>query len=314
MRWFGKGLAFGIFALLVTNTVAACGSGPYGGNTLFVPLRWCVMEGSSDAGTHGPGQVVNAKEVLFNIVQSILANEAGIRFRPQLLHGFDIPVIRDPNPPPGSEGQLGDVNINFGDPYEAENAATECRNEWSRLDPGAPDSLVYVTARKFIHPGPTLGVSSKPDFGLWTKQFSPLTGHRGDDLCGDPRHLKLSDVDHGYSVVPQRESFSSQSTYIHTLAHEFGHALTLGHGNGIDDNGDGKAAGTPGPRRFDEYCDPLGVDSSGSLPVEDHQTHGLTCGVSESLMEPQDTPCFKLSALQIEQVRAVAATLASAGS
>jgi hypothetical protein len=266
------------------------------------------MEGSSDAGTHGPGQAVGVDMGLFSIVQGIWANEAGIYFEFQQLPGLGIPVIRDPSPPPGGTGQLGDVDVSYV--LEPSDAAFECRKAWAHLDPRAPDSIVGVTVRNLINGGLTLGTSSVPDQSLWVKQASPLTGKRGDDLCGDPRHLTLGDVDHGFVVIPQRKSFSDRGTYIHTVAHELGHALTLGHGNGIDDNGDGKAAGIPGPRRFDQYCDPLGT-APDNLPVEDHQTQGFTCGVSESLMDPEDTPCYKLTALQIEQARAVATILAS---
>jgi hypothetical protein len=306
MRWFGKSLALGLFILLITCTVTACG--PYGTKTLFVPIRWCVIEGSSDAGTHGPGQAVGVDMGPFSIVQGIWAKEAGIYFDFQQLPGLGIPVIRDMDPPPTGEGQLGDIDLSFG--LDASDEVLACRQAWKTLDPTAPDSIVGVTVRKFINDGQTLGTSSVPDQSLWVKQASPLTGKRGDDLCGDPRHLTLSDVDHGFVVLPQRESFPDRDTYVHTLAHELGHALTLSHGNGIDDNGDGRAAGIPGPRRFDQYCDPLGTAPDG-LPVEDHQTQGFTCGVSESLMEPGDSPCYKLTALQIEQARAAAAVLAS---
>ena len=308
MRWPGKSLAVGLFVLVATNTMAACGT--YDGKTFFVPIRWCVMEGSSDAGTHQPGQAVNIRPALFDLVQNIWATEAGIRFEFQQLSGFKVPVIRDTSPPPGANGQLGDVDLSYT--LEASDEAYECRKEWSQLDPSAPNSIIGVTARAFVNGGQTFGIASVPDQSLWVKQASPLTGKRGDDLCGDPRHLTLSDVDQGFVILPQEGSFSDRSIYNHTLAHELGHALTLGHGNGIDDNGDGKPISALGPRRFDEYCDPLGTSPDG-LPVEDHQTAGFTCGVSESLMEPEDTPCYKLSTLQIEQARAVAAILASAG-
>ena len=36
-----------------------------------------------------------------------------------------------------------------------------------------------------------------------------------------------------------------------TLAHELGHAMLLGHGNGLDDNHDGLLPPTTGIRRFD---------------------------------------------------------------
>jgi hypothetical protein len=309
MRWPGRTLAFGISALLAASTLAACASAFYPGGFITVPVRWCVMEGSSDSGTHLPGQTVALRSAQFAIAQETWASEAGIDFDFEQLPGLGVPVIRDTSPPPGDAGQLGDVDVSYY--LEPSDEAFECRKAWAQLDPSAPDGIVGVTARGFVNGGQTLGVSSEPDPSLWVKQASPLTGKRGDDLCGDPRHLKLSDVDQAFVMLPQKNWFPNSSVYNHSLAHELGHALTLGHGNGIDDNGDGKPAGTPGPRRFDQYCDPLGTAPDG-LPVEDHETSGSTCGVSESLMEPETTSCYKLSALQIEQARAVATILASA--
>ena len=74
------------------------------------------------------------------------------------------------------------------------------------------------------------------------------------------------------------------------LGHELGHALLLGHGDGIDQGPIiGSEPPTAGPRPFDEYCDP-------AEPQE-----------SCSLMDPVYARCTELTALQIELARAAAA-------
>jgi hypothetical protein len=90
------------------------------------------------------------------------------------------------------------------------------------------------------------------------------------------------------------------------LAHELGHILMLGHGNGLDDDGNGLQPGNSGPRRFDEHCDPLSAS-------EDAITPFTNCEVSSSLMHATvGRGCRNLTPLQIEQARELAQLLPGA--
>jgi hypothetical protein len=133
-----------------------------------------------------------------------------------------------------------------------------------------------------------------------------VDGQRGEDLCDEPRNLDARDVyeldgdaDHpdvGFATIAEPSQFFSPDHHGRVLAHELGHVLALGHGNGLDDNHDGIEPGQPGARRFDEYCDPLGTD-------EDPADQPCT-----SLME-DGAPCEPLTALQVEMATAAAAVM-----
>jgi hypothetical protein len=141
-------------------------------------------------------------------------------------------------------------------------------------------------------------------------------GDRADDLCGHPRALTVDDVTPQlWGVVVDPRSYDEyswiQGNPVYTLGHEFGHMLMLGHGNGLDDNGDGAPAGTeylppfddllgPSVRHFDENCDALGTEEDALTPFVD-------CEQSASLM--RETGCYSISTLQplqVEMARAVA--------
>jgi hypothetical protein len=136
---------------------------------------------------------------------------------------------------------------------------------------------------------------------------NPLTGHRGDALCGHPRQLVATDISNANRfpfvviVEPQHSS-----TFVHALAHELGHNLFLGHGNGIDDDRDGKEAGRPGPKRYDEYCDPRGfIPPANTVLAEDEITPPVDCETNGSLMRVSGS-CLRIRPLQIETARGVA--------
>lgn len=289
---------------------------------MFLQLRWCVMEGSSEAASAQPGELITTHredgDALARAVE--IWGTADIGFVSVVIERDSrkgVPVIRDPDTFQGPGDGTGDIDASGGDTFESLEAALECDRTWARLDPEMQGPLV-VTVRRFVNAGLTLAGASHPAFPLWAEGSHPLAGARGDDLCGSPRDLAFDDVfevdgsssthtDVGWAVISQPGQFNNVDHRSRALAHELGHVLFLGHGNGLDDNGDGEEAGTAGPRRFDEYCDPLGPTTTGGaeMPKEDLQTPGLEC---KSLMHTTAN-CAELTPLQVEQARAVASVM-----
>ena len=290
--------------ILFLLIISSCKQNTKTADLIVVPLRWCVIEGSSEASGASPGSLVPTPRTARDRIldASEIWAPANILFLSLVITDENgqkgLPVIRDPFV--GEGENTGDIDARPGSGQPAQ-AVAACDSQWKKLDPGA-EGPVVVTARRFI--GIALAVSSSPRKSLWVKQASPLTGKRGDDMCGEPRQLTPNDVfnlspsngnGQGWVVLQEPEQYSNADHLTKSLAHELGHMLFLGHGNGLDDNADGNLTGL-GPRRFDHYCDPLGVTSSGK-PSED---------ISGCSLMGQSASCTTITPLQVEMARAVA--------
>ncbi|HEY6990013.1 MAG TPA: hypothetical protein VH369_16575 [Bryobacteraceae bacterium] len=264
-----------------------------------IPVRLCAIDGSPAA--TAPSVVL---KLLDQVNDTIWYPGAQIAFSSAIETG--IPVIPDPSPNDGSA--KGDLTVAFlsGEPAAA---ASACEAAWASKFPGQP-GIAVVTARKFINSGLTLGVTPGPDTGLMVASAKAGSGKRGDDLCGFPLHVRADDVVNmnrrPFSVVVDASFIPASSDPARNLAHELGHNLFLGHGNGLDDNHDGKPTGMRGPLRYDEYCDPGWM-----LPpnfeelAEDKNTVFVSCAQNGSLMFPSAS-CPNLQPLQVETARGVA--------
>lgn len=214
--------------------------------------------------------------------------------------GVPVIAVIDPFHAPGED--TGDIYSEGGDLFEAQIAAEECDRVWRKLGPGA-SGPVAVVAGRFVGLGLTRGVAPPPPFSM------RRNGPRWEDLCAEPRALSASDVldigpqtssDRGWMVIQDFALFSDTQRRDEDIAHELGHVLYVGHGDGVDNDDDGTATPGDGVRRYDEYCDPLGSgeDEQASPPP----------ACSASLMMP--SPCTtNLTDLQAEQARAAAAVM-----
>lgn len=274
-----------------------------------IPVRMCVLEGSQLAGTKKAGDTIDGREIL-DLLESVNNDiwfpEAQIAFSSPIEMG--IPVVADPTPPPGRCGSIGDLSsAGFGgaDGPFAENA---CANAWATKYPGKV-GIPIIFARNFCESGAALAAAPGAPKGLQVQSPQAFSGERGDDLCGIPQRLTRADIinDRRRPFVIAIEPKNLMNGNVrNALAHELGHNLFLGHGNGLDDNGDGVRAGRLGPKRYDEYCDPQWLRPPGNtVLVEDDGVPFENCERSGSLMQ-RTASCAVLRPLQIETARGVA--------
>jgi len=260
----------------------------------------CAVEGSAQAGTAKAGGMVPAGRMLTTLSQAndkIWYPQAQVAF--STATDDSVPVIADPSPPNGSNGQLGDLEPGFG-LIELKAAADLCTQAWQTRFPGRA-GIPLVGARAFFTEPATLGASPGPAKALWVKSRVPGTGLRGDALCGAPVRLEPGDIGKPFVAIPDATWPLPNAPTL--LAHELGHNLFLGHGNGLDDNGDGRLADFSGARRYDEYCDPGWLAPPNNTDVAEDIGSSTPC----SLM--QRTACgggtTTLRPLQIETARGV---------
>jgi hypothetical protein len=205
-----------------------------------------------------------------------------------------------------------DVDFLSSEPQEARDL---CRQAWRERFPGRA-GIPVINAHKFISSA-TLGVAPPLATGLYVAGGKVGSGRRGDDLCGSPVRLTPDDVSEAMVVMLDQFQLSPVGTdgitkAAKVLAHELGHNLLLGHGNGFDDDGNGRPAGLRGPKRYDEYCDPAWlIPPKNEEVAEDQATPFVDCATSGSLMRRIEV-CTQLRPLQVETARGVALVIPGA--
>lgn len=283
-----RGIPYTII-LLVLVTSAGCeikkGEEPY-----FVLVRPCVVEGSQLAGSTPAGGEIDQQPIYNYFFEKVdpLWQSAHIIFLPVVSKGnSNVPVIADPGDDSFDTGAIsGQAVLNA----EASDAALECAQAWEAR--GVSKGVVVVFARYLISDqlGFVYGVTDTVNRDL----LAP-NGSRSSDLCSAPRNLRASDLP-AWTVVtgpgctdPNCDTFARTRAH-EALAHELGHVLLLGHGDGKDlAPSIGSAPPAAGPRPYDEYCDPDENDTE--LPCA---RTGLMNGFAG---------CTGLTELQIETAR-----------
>lgn len=251
-----------------------------------LPVQICAIEGSAAAAGGKPGAMApigRALTTLAKVNEDIWYPQAQVAF--STATDQSIPVIADRST---YYGQVGDIELFLS--TEAQEAADACTSAWQLRFPGRP-GIPFVIPRSFFQAGLTAGVAPRPPRELQVASSVSGSGQRGDALCGYPVKLEPRDLVKPFVVIPDF-TWDKFGNATFALAHELGHNLYLGHGNGLDDNGDGLSAGSPGPRRYDDYCDPGGAAEDVNNPTG--------C----SLMH--ENACKALRPLQVETARGVA--------
>jgi hypothetical protein len=242
--------------LIILNSFINCNnSNP---DRIALPVCPCILKGTkwtAISGRQGEWIQTGNTDLTFKVSQVVYeANDnvwipgADIAMVPQISDDGYIKVIDDPD-------------LNFGDPgdvyasdEEGSLLASKCREVWagSIVEGG----LVLIIANKIINSdGSRVGMS-----GYSENYKSVLARNSGLDLCNFPRNLSKNDLLNRYMIIEDPMHFGLKGEKGNgipnvILAHEFGHVLMLGHGDGLDNDNNGKQPGENGPRLFDAYCD-----------------------------------------------------------
>jgi len=195
---------------------------PTGVQQIKVPVRWVGLEGAPSL--ENPRQVLEetSDEVLLRRLQRVndftympKANMAFVSGATAAVPSF--PIIPDPDP---NIGALGDVHT------ELQQILNDARGAWETLDPSVK-GIVAVQINKFVDEN---------------GDMTTLIG-LGSEAYGSSSPWVVT-VDAAYLLPCNLQAEPCLDGYPYdfaelTLGHEFGHALSLRHGNGLDDNGNG---------------------------------------------------------------------------
>jgi hypothetical protein len=212
---------------------------------LHLPMRWCVLEGTI-AARRDPNKAVLER---IRRGSSVLAPGTGITLRGALdavlATSAGFPVIRDPRP---GLGRRGDVRVPTESLGEYGIVVSACGDAWSRLQQAAGQGSrlggvargpVAVIIRSFV------SGSGQPVTNIWGYAISASTN---GDYC-DARGPRVRSASGGsLLVIDSSGGTPSVLSDRRLIAHEVGHILRLGHGDGMDNPGSA-------PGRIDKFCD-----------------------------------------------------------
>jgi hypothetical protein len=281
-----------------TELARAAGTGG-----IQIPVRWCAIKGTTAVTNPGSLGEPNTNSVLLGrheTATNLVWLGVGITFR----SGFpaavpttsaNFPVIDDPRPPPGSgpvefppgtgPGQLGDIFFPVLGPTptpaevaaafaEFKEASAECEEEWDHLAGayGVPlRGPIAFNLRRFVdasgNPTTALGNAMDPSVSFTLPPGAPFPSVLPE--CQTPP-VNLIAANGAFMGAVDRSFAATIGQDARVVAHEFGHVLKLGHGNGLDDDGDGV---------YDQFCDP----SENPLTPPASVMHPFISGVNQNV-------------------------------
>lgn len=276
----GVATAAAIAAVALGAAFADADVGPAGfdnGDPMVVPLRWCALQGTSAVTNPGAVGEPDTDSVLWRRQERASDYTwipgAGITFRSAMAGNVaaqaDFPVIPDPFPPGDNNpatssatdgpGVLGDIlDYQFDDPRgpapgssssksrELDEALQECDAAWNQLEVQFGTNLegplaLNVNRHVDLNGNETyVGLSSFAFSG--TGSLSTVC----TALTAANPMLAGTNTSDAFSAVKDNAQNFTPSTKDILTAHELGHVLFLGHGNGLDDDGDNRDDGCDG--------------------------------------------------------------------
>ena len=225
---------------------------PANPNRIAVMIRPCILEGSNFAainqvtGKLSPtNDGLDAFQHAIDEGNAIWAAAADVNMIVPTGPNGSIPVISDPIPPGNVElhnrsgvtdsNMLGDVLQPNEEQETTETLAVadRCNEAWDGIFPDRP-GVPVIFAGRFVR------LTGSRDASLLGAGPSMVLLYRqnNDALCKRPFTPTAPMVRPRFIVVATND-VNYRAALAHTLAHEFGHALLLNEGDGVDNDGDG---------------------------------------------------------------------------
>jgi len=295
-RLFPATLRTSLLTLVLAAAVLAGGSSTgtrtahaAGGGKLQVGVLWCALKGT-DLATAPVADLNAALWKLHEVATDhVFEPQANITFRSafvkRMLDKASFKVIDDPAASPGGEGDVRrpDGSANSDDEYLK--ARNDCRKAYENdinTKAVAIDGIVGIYIRHFVDASGTAFPNTNGQGGY------TYTTTGSANLCAEPPtgEFSLNSV----MMIEQSVRSLPDAQQGALIGHEFGHALTLDHGNGRDDNAN---------NLVDKFCD----------PANEGEASAAVCAQPQTVMTP--FRCFNSNGAHLEPIQIARAKAAA---